>query len=246
MASRKVTQAQQRDRRAKIMLGVLGVVLLAVVGFEVPSFLGGSGTSAVTTPVTTGGSAVLADAPAPVVRKQLASFSRFSAKNPFHSLGSTTTTTGGATPPPSAGKPAGGTSTPGQTLPARIPIPPVTLGIRPAPTTEASKPTGPLVTAAVLRLNGVRRVVTVGSEFPDKHPAFRLVAVGKDTMWVKLLGGSLTNGSQTLAVRTDRPVQLLNRTASLRYLLSFLRVTVATPPPATTTPLTTTVKQASP
>jgi hypothetical protein len=243
MASRKLTQAQQRDRRAKLMLAVLGVVLLGVVGFEVPSFLGGSGSPAAAPPATTGSSAVLADATAPAAQQQLANFSRFSAKNPFHALAGTTT---GATQtaPAQTAQPPKQTTTAG-----RIPTPaPLVLALHPVTTTtsESSKPAGPLVTAAVLRLNGVKRVITVGQEFPDAHPVFKLVAVGRSTMWVRLLSGSLTDGSRTLVVHADRPVQLLNRTADLHYLLRFLRVAVAPPPAPTTTALTSTVAQASP
>jgi hypothetical protein len=247
MAARKLTAAQQRDRRAKMMLAVLGVVLLGVVGFEIPSFLGGSGTPAAAPPATTttaGASAVLADATAPAAAQQLANFSRFAAKNPFHALAGTTTTGQTQTAPAKTAQPPKQTTTAG-----RIPTPaPLVLTLHPVATTtsESSKPAGPLVTAAVLRLNGARHVITVGQSFPDKHPIFKLLAVGSSTMWVRLLGGSLTNGSQTLVVHADRPVQLLNRTADLRYLLRFLRVTVAPPPAPTTTALTSTVAQASP
>ena len=246
MAARKLTPAQQRDRRAKIMLAVLGVVLLGVVGFAVPSFLGGSGTSATTPSATTGGSAALADAPAPAAQQQLANFSRFAAKNPFHALAGTTASPT-QTAPTKAAQPAA--QTPTTTAAGRIPTPaPLILTLHPVTTTtsESSKPAGPLVTAAVLRLNGVRHVITVGASFPDAHPVFKLLAVGSSTMWVRLLAGSLTNGSQTLVVHADRPVQLLNRTADLRYLLRFVRVTVAPPPAPTTTALTATVAQASP
>jgi hypothetical protein len=243
MAARKLTQAQQRDRRAKIMLAVLGVALLAVLGFELPSFLGGSGTSATSTPATTGAPAVLADAPVPAAKQQLAHFSRFSAKNPFHALAGTTSTPTQTAPSKSAQQ------TKTTTSPAKLPTPaPLVLSMHPVTTTtsESSKPAGPLVTAAVLRLNGVRHVITVGQSFPDAHPVFKLLAVGSTKMWVRLLGGSLTDGSQTLVVPADRPVQLLNRTADLKYLLRFVRVTVAPPPAPTTTALTATVAQASP
>jgi hypothetical protein len=245
MAARKLTQAQQRDRRAKIMLAVLGVVLLGVVGFEIPSFLGGSGTSAASPPAAaTGTSAALVDASVPAAQQHLANFSRFSAKNPFHALAGTTTGQTQTAPAKTAQPPKQQTTTAG-----RIPTPaPLVLTLHPVTTTtsESSKPAGPLVTAAVLRLNGVRHVITVGQTFPDKHPIFKLVAVGTSTMWVRLLAGSLTDGTQTLVVHADRPVQLLNRTADLRYLLRFLRVTVAPPPAPTTTALTSTVAQASP
>ena len=245
MAARKLTAAQQRDRRAKMMLAVLGVVLLGVVGFEVPSFLGGSGTSATAPPATTGASAALVDASAPAAPTQLANFSRFAAKNPFHALAGTTTGQSQTqTAPAKTAQPPKQTTTVG-----RIPTPaPLVLTLHPVTTatSESSKPAGPLVTAAVLRLNGARHVITVGQTFPDKHPIFKLLAVGSATMWVRLLGGSLTDGSQTLVVHADRPVQLLNRTADLRYLLRFLRVTVAPPPAPTTTALTSTVAQASP
>jgi hypothetical protein len=262
-SSKRLAQEKARDRRAKIMLAVLGVVLLAVVGFELPTLLGGSGSkTAVMTTAGTPTSAPAVLAPAQASSSQLASFSRFAGpKEPFHALAAATTATGTTASTTTGGKGSSGAK--GATAPGKIPAPPVTLSIQPAtkPATTTTQ-AGPLVPAAVLNMNGTKRVITVGASFPTKHPVFKLLAVGQKTMWLELVNGSLTSGSQTLVVHFGKPLKLVNQTAKLSYLLGFVKTTVAPPPPpaakappqadtstsaaATTTAETATVSAASP
>lgn len=252
MAAKKLTPQQQRDRRAKIMLGVLGAVLVLVMVIELPGLLGGkkspSAAPATSTTTPTGAAAGTADASlaathvvAAAQPGQLRSFSRFAKKDPFHPLVSTVSHTGGA---------GGGASKPGST-PAAGAQPKSTTAptVKFAQTSTTSTPEGPMVLGAVMKLNGVRRVIAVGSTFPAANPVFKLVAVGKKAIWISLIGGSFGDGQQTLKIMRNHPVKLVNTTASLDYLLKLVRMTMlpkpaaattaATPPPATTAAATT-------
>ena len=253
MPAKKLTPQQQRDRRAKIMLGVLGAVLVIVMVVELPSLLGGkksptaaaaSTTSTTTTPVAgaaTPSSLASAQVVAAAQPGQLRSFSRFASKDPFHALISTTTSTG------SGSSPGGGSST--STPPAKSggggtgPNTPTAPTVTFAQTPTTTVPTGPMVLGAVLKLNGVRRVIAVGSTFPAASPVFKLVAVGRKAIWISLIGGSFGNGQQTLKIMRNHPVKLVNTTASLNYLLKLVRMTMlpkaAAPPAAATTASTT-------
>jgi hypothetical protein len=97
-----------------------------------------------------------------------------------------------------------------------------------------------MVLAAVLSLNGVRRVVPVNTPFPAKNPVFEVVAVGKKAMWLSLVGGSFGGGQQTLKILRGHPIKLVNETASLNYVIRLVRLTmVPKPPPVVTTAATT-------
>jgi hypothetical protein len=258
MAAKKQTPQQKRDKRAKIMLAVLGVVLLILMAVEVPSLMSkkSAASSAVVAgamTTTTAGAPTGGSTPAPAAAAggnslasasvvatsqpgQLTRFSRFAAKDPFHPLVSATSGTGtggGTTTTPSSPK----AGTPPVTLPSKPVGTPKTVTFTPKPqTTTPAQPTGPMVLGAVLQLNGVRRVVPVGTEFPQANPVFKLVAVGRKAMWISLVGGSFGGGDQALKVDLGHPVKLVDTTANLDFLLSLLKVKlVPKPAPIVTT-----------
>ena len=261
MPAKKISPQAQRDRRAKIMLAVLGVVFVAVLGFELPSMMKGTSTPASAAPpaqtTTDASSGVAAPASAPAAAPalqvvaaaqpgQLTKFTRFAAKNPFKSLVATpasggaagdATATGGATSPPKPAPPASTTQ----------PVPAVTFSATTAPaTTEA---TGPMVLAAVINLNGMREVVPVNFPFPEKHPIFKLMAIGKKAMWISLVGGSFGAGQQTLKILRGHPIKLVNETASLDYVIRLVKLTMvpkpAPLPPTTSAPTTSSTTTAA-
>lgn len=242
MAAKKLTPQQQRDRRAKIMLAVLGGVLLLIVAVEAPGLLAKKKPAAPPAPAvatgsptasTPGASLASAQVVATPQAGQLHSFTRFAAKDPFHPLISTAPGAAGATTPSPgrAAKPGGGAAA--STTTAAAP----TVTFAQTPTTTAAAQTGPMVLGAVMKLNGVRRLVAVGSLFPTANPVFKLVAVGRKAIWISLIGGSFGNGRQTLKVERGQPIKLVNQTASVSYLLRLVRMTMlpkpATPPAAT-------------
>lgn len=262
MPAAKLTPQQQRDRRSKIMLGVVGVVFLGVMGLQLPKLLhpgGGTPPLPAASPTAVAGAAdpaALASAAAPA-SGQLVRFSRFAPKDPFHALVSSGVTgaTGAASSatPTTATKPA---PAPKPSIPAKktTTTPSVTFSVTPTATTPA-KPTGPLVPAALLLVDGKKQVLALTTAFPRRHPLFRVVAVGQNAVWIRLIGGTLSNGAQTLKLVRGRKVTLVNTTAGTRFVLALVKPTTAPPPPkplvqpqpapaatttTSTTPITTT------
>jgi hypothetical protein len=254
---KKLTPQQKRDRRAKLLLAVLGILLLVVLAVEVPGMLGGkktpvaASTTTSATTTTTGGSttagapaaAAAAATPASyqVVARaqpgQLTRFSRLRAKDPFHAL--VTVPNGGGGSGSSPG------SSPSSTTPAKVASP---ASVKFSATPTSTTPAGPMVLAAVLKLDGKRHVIAVGDSFPLVNPLFKLVAVGKGSIWITLVGGSFASGDTTLKIQLKHPVKLDNTTAGVSYLISLVRVTTVHQPfqsVTTTTGSTTTTSTTS-
>ena len=171
------------------------------------------------------GSSLLVDAvPTTAGTGQLQSFSLFESKDPFNAGGPGATSTGtksstGSKPPPVTSKP---------------------------PKTPPAPPTPP-PTAAVISVNGTSESVATGSNFPAASPAFQLVALRGSTAKVAVAGGSYASGAQTVTLKVNTPVTLVNTADGTRYTLTLLpQGTVASAPPAsagasgTTTTTTTT------
>jgi hypothetical protein len=237
--------AARRDRRAKVMLGIFGLVFLAVLGFEVPHLLKhSSGTTAATgtgtTAVSTTGAAGVAAAPGVTTSQlqtatqpqsgQLVRFTEFSVKDPFHpQVNANAGSSSGSSS--SGGSSAGGTSAAAH--PASKPAaatPPATTPKTLTVQTHRSAPRYPtaLVPAAVLRLDGTRNVVLVGASFPAKKPVFRLAAVGRNVMWISLVHGTFAGGQPLLQLKPGHPTKLVNTKGKTTYVLTFVRVTAKT------------------
>lgn len=222
MAGPKLTPQQQRDRRAKIMAGVLGVVFVGVLGLQLPKLMKGGGgggsttDAAVTTPAPSSSAALAGIA---ISSTQLQSFTRFAPKNPFHAhvTDTTTSSTTTAASPPPAPKPK----------PKPTTSPTLTISVAPA------KPAIPQVPAALVLVNGKKQVLRLGATFPAKHPMFKVLALSQKAVWLQLVGGSLASGSQTLKLDAGRKVLLQNTTAGVKIALKLVRATTA-PAPATT------------
>lgn len=243
MAGTKLTPQQQRDRRAKIMLAVLGAVLLGVVALQIPKFLKGSsgGPTPVAAPAVTTTPTALASAPA---TGQLARFSRFAPKDPFRAKVSLATTTPGASTTPATTTP----SAPAKPKPPKQPKQqpsPITINVK----QQQLPPAGPRVPAALLTINGKKQVVPLDGSYPAAHPVFKVVALSGKALWIQLIGGSLANGSQTVKLDVGRRVTLENATAGLKIVLELIKPTTAPKPialpalpPSTTTAATTTTQ----
>jgi hypothetical protein len=266
MAARQAAN-QQRERRAKILLGVLSLVLVSVCGFWGARFLAHrKQAQPVAAPTTTASAAAgtagaaaaqpaaltLASAPGPT---QLESFSGFATRDVFKPKVSARVSAPAAPRTTSAPAPAAPTTTR-----AAAPAAPAAPAAKPAPTPTTptqtvtinptkppAKPQGPLMPAALLKLNGTEQYVGVGAAFPKSKPTFRLTAVGRSAMWISLLHGKFAGGKVLLKVVHGHPAKLVaSGHTKVSFLLALVRVTSRHVPPlppmkpATTTVATTT------
>jgi hypothetical protein len=229
-------QVDARERRSKIALGVLVVILLGVVALEVPKFMGGAHHAATppatTTTATTSTTSAAQTAPVAALASVAASqpkvtFSRFRPGDPFHAQVKDTSGTTGAsgsttTPPKQA---AQATKTPAK-APLLILIGPKVGAKTPAVTTPAA----PTVPGAFLRLNGRKVLVALDDVFPKKKPLFRLISLSRKAVWLQLLSGSFPDGTRTIKLAVGTPLRLRNQTdASLMVLKMVRPVTMPAP-----------------
>jgi len=134
---------------------------------------------------------------------QLQSFSRFESKDPFASSASSSPTAGTS----GSGKGSSGSGSP----PATPPTPPA--------------PPAPPPTTAVISVNGTSESVLMGHVFPAANPVpstnglFDLVSLTAHTAVVSIVGGSYAGGSQTLTLKENKPVTLVNTADGTRYTL---------------------------
>jgi hypothetical protein len=245
----KKIDLQAKAKRQKIIAAVGGVVLLALLAYQVPKtlkLLHGSSASASpppasTTPASTPGSSVAATASsggatsdglsdpglAPGAQSgQLLGFSRFRSKDPFaqqvnasctDSSGSETTCTGGST---------GGTGSTGGAGPRTGPGSPPSSG---AATPPQPQPPPAAATSARISVNGVAETVSVGGQFPASSPTFRLVSLTRTSAKIGIAGGSLDGAKQTVTLKLNTPVTLMNTADGTRYVLRLLSVSSAAP-----------------
>ncbi len=237
-----------KAKRQKIIAAVGGVILLALLAYQVPKtmkLLHGSSASASPPPASTtptsdpfaapssaGSSAGLSDpgvVPGPQ-SGQLLAFSRFRSKDPFaqqlnatcsDSTGAETTCAGASSGGTGATSPGGGTGTGATSPPAG------------GGTTPPAPP--PTFTSARISVNGVAETVTVGGQFPASSPTFRLVSLTSTTAKIGIAGGSLDGSKQTVTLKKNQPVTLMNTADGTRYVLRLLSIG-STAPAATEPP----------
>ena len=222
----KKFDAKAKAKRQKIIAAAGGVILLAVLAYEVPSLMKTlnkkppvpvtSATPApvapvpgvvpgtpVSAPATTGGTLSNSD-PAPTADSgQLLSFDRFPGKDPFVQQAIKLKAVAAA--------PA---------TPATTPPPP--------PPPAASKQPASKARFGLISVNGAKEQVGVGSSFPAADPVFQLVSLTKTTAKIGIAGGSLSTGTGTVTLTKGKKVTLMNTADGTRYEL----VLVSGPGPA--------------
>jgi hypothetical protein len=247
MAKKNVDPLKAKEKKQKIIAAVLGVVFLGVMAFEVPKVMkmmktppapvastttttpAGTPTLAAPTlggaqePAATAGStgSLAATAPTTVQDGQLASFSRFASKDPFAQQLSDSSSSS-TSPASSGGSSGGGTSAPsGSTVPGNAPAP----------------------GSAVISVNGTLYSVATKTDFPQPTstdssvvPVFHLVSVTAHTAKISIAGGSYATGAQTVTLRENKPVTLMNTADGTRYTL--ILKPLGTPVPTGTSPAT--------
>lgn len=163
---------------------------------------------------------------------QLLAFSRFKTKDPFaQQLGQTCSATG------TAGDVASGACAAAKTCTTTAACPATgatgstgATGATGSGTKSGgsgggtpSQPPAPL-TSATLSINGVGEAVQVGAQFPASNPTFVLVSLTKKSAKIGIAGGSLSGSSQTVTLKKNVPVTLMNTADGTRYVLRLTSV----------------------
>jgi len=226
----KKFDAKAKAKRQKIIAAVLGVLLLGVLAYEVPSLMKTmnkkpppSQAAAVPAPVTPAavppaagapaaaavtGSGTLTDSdPAPQAGTgQLLSFDRFATKDPFVQQAGAPIAAPTPAPPPTA-------------VPTATPPPPP-----PPPSPIARRPAGRASASARISVNGAMENVGVTATFPAADPVFVLASLQKTSAKVGIAGGSLSTGTSTVKLLLGKKVTLMNTADGTRYVLLLVSV----------------------
>ena len=246
----KKIDPKAKAKRQKIYAGVGGVILLAVLAFQVPRTLkmmhpadeSSSTPAPATTPASTptpisapslsGGNAAAVtaapggdgitdpDAVPPPQSGQLLAFGLFRSKDPFVQQLKLSGATGAAGPV-STGGPTGASG-------------PVAGGSGGSGVGGGSKPTShpastpaaapATLTKAVISVNGAPESVQVGGTFPTADPYFKLVSVTKKGAKISIAGGTLENGAPTVTLTKTKSLTLMNTADGTRYVLRLVSV----------------------
>jgi hypothetical protein len=228
MAGRR-NVAKQAERRKRLMLVGLMVVLVAVLAFQLPKLMKGSGSSssAASTPSTTtavpstatSATRSLTVTKTSVSARRIRAIRGMAAKDLFVPLIHDSTST------PSSESSSTASSAP---VPAASSSTPAPASTAPAISKPAHvKPAVP--TAAVIWTNGARQVVGVSQVFSVGDAQFKLVAVTRDAVRIKALGGAFSGRGPAITVQKGRRVKLANMATGVQYSLLFSEAGIAAP-----------------
>jgi hypothetical protein len=206
-----------RERKQKIFVAVGGLVLVALLAFQLPRLLGGSSSSNDASDTTStvaagdGGSVtthVAATRSLAVLQGQLTSFEHFGAKDPFVQQ----VKLGGASAPSGASSAHAPASAP------KKPAKPATQGF-----SVGAQPTASMT---VISVNGARQALSAGTRFPAADPVFVLVAEQpkSQSVTIGIAGGAYVSGSRTTKLVLGKPLVLVNTTTGARYKLVVVAV----------------------
>jgi hypothetical protein len=242
MAKKHVDPLKAKQKKQKIIAAVLGVAFLGVMAFQVPRVMKMMKTppppvrhvsTTATTPAgtptlaapTLGGAqqpgpatdstGSLAAAPATTVQDgQLASFSRFVSKDPFSQQLSDTPSSSSSTGSSGSSSSGGGAGPNVPTVHGNVPAP----------------------GSAVISVNGTLYTVATNTDFPQPTstdstlvPVFHLVSLTAHTAKISIAGGSYASGAQTVTLRENKPVTLMNTADGTRYTLILKPLGTAVP-----------------
>jgi hypothetical protein len=260
MAKKSVDPLKAKQRKQKIIAGVLGVLFVGLLAFQLPRVMkrlhpsappSVHHASATPTPVTgsptlaaptlaggngtpapsTGADGSLASSAAPTVQDgTLASFSLFASKDPFAQQVSDEKSSATGSAPSTSG---GSSASHGGSTGS-----------------GAARGKAPAPGSAVISVNGTLYSVAVGTDFPQASstdpsivPLFHLVSMTGSTAKISIAGGSYANGSPTVTLTVNKPLTLMNTADGTRYKLTLKPVGTAVPtaPAPTSTAPTTTV-----
>jgi hypothetical protein len=210
-----------RERKQKIFVLVGGLLLLALLAFQLPRLLGGSSSSSAspTADTTLAGdeTGAVATQATPVALvgvdrhtgselTKLTTLSQFAPKDPFVQQVAT------AAPPPVA-EAAAGVASKG----AKAAKPSASKGF-------STKPAATAVT--IVSVNGARQTLAPGATFPASDPVFVLIAEQPQSKSVVIgvVGGAYAGGAKTTKLVVGKPLTLVNTTTGAHYRISLVSV----------------------
>ena len=223
-----------KERKQKKLAIVLGVVLLAVVGFQAPRIMKmfkGDEVAAAPAVVPT----TAPTAPAGPVSLQ-----------PPTLAGGGAVPTGGTTAPGALpGSEASPLASPGQLISfsrfeskdpfaQQLEDTPVAQESGGTPSGKAGEQgavkggkqspaaTATVARAAVIAVNGARETVSPGGGFPAASPLFTLVSLTKTSAAIAIAGGSYADGAKTTQLRRGETLTLMNTADGVRYELKLV------------------------
>jgi hypothetical protein len=226
-----------KDRRAKMMAIGGGVLLVAILAFELPHYLGGSKsspTAAATTATTTAGSTPpgapnMPAATAPGTAAATGAPVTASTKLPNSDVAPVRTksqlysfdTFAGKDPfvqqvDTQSGSSGSSTGTSAPTSSA----PPPTASTTSVQQTSARTLAGSGV--ATIAVNGKTETVRVGKSFPSANPVFTLVSLAHGVARIGIANGSYASGAQTVRLSSGRSLTLVDTASGVRYTVRLL------------------------
>ena len=97
------------------------------------------------------------------------------------------------------------------------------------PVSASTVPTA-AATSAAISVNGAPESVKVGGNFPAAKPYFKLVSLTKKGAKISIAGGSLENGAPTVTLTKNKALTLMNTADGTRYVLRLVSVSWPHPP----------------
>jgi len=89
------------------------------------------------------------------------------------------------------------------------------------PVSASTAPKAAATTAAI-SVNGAPESVKVGGTFPAAKPYFKLISVTKTGAKISIAGGSLENGAPTVTLTKNKALTLMNTADGTRYVLRLI------------------------
>jgi hypothetical protein len=219
IGARRAAARNAAERRKKLILVGLVVVMVGLLAFQLPKLLKRGESSATslqaisTTSGTTAGSTGAlpsASAPAKASEARVRAIRRLSAKDPFVPLIRDNPVSASTAPAaPAASRPRVRHASEGA---IRVTVPKASRRA----VARALKPN-----AAALVVNGRRQVVGVREAFGAGDITFRLVSVTPKTMRLRVLGGAFAGGKRVISVRKGHRVTLVNTATGVKYSVRF-------------------------
>jgi hypothetical protein len=238
----KKIDPKAKAKRQKIIAAVGGVILLGVLGFQVPRTLKmlhpATETSSSPAPATT-----TSATPAPISAPSLAG-GNAAASTAASAPGGDGISDPDAVPAPESGQllafglfrskdpfaqqltQNGATGSAGIAPVSSGPTgaaglataSPITPKSSPQPVSNSTTPAAAR-TAAMISVNGSPESVKVGGTFPTANPYFRLVSLTKHGAKISIAGGSLETGLPTVTLTKNRALTLMNTADGTRFVL---------------------------